>query len=109
MAGCTASERVAECNNEPLLPRAVIVKLPVAAVGVAPRTRGVFAPGATLSGPAGFDTTPVGRPVSVTCTAPAKPFWPLIEMLIELVAPCESESELDESVIEKSEGEAGGG
>src|SRR5260370_24460348 len=109
MAGCPASERVAECDNEPLLPRAVIMKLPVAAVDIAPRTMEVFAPAAMLSGPAGFDTTPVGRPASVTWTAAVKPFWPLIEMVIEPVAPCQIESELDESVIAKAEGGTGGG
>jgi hypothetical protein len=69
----------------------------------------VFAPAAMLKGLAGFDRTPLGKPASVTWTAPVNPFWPATETVMgALVAPCESESELDESVIEKSEGAGGG-
>ena len=109
MAGCTASARVVEWDSEPLLPLAVMVKLPVAALSAAPRTMAVFAPAAMLKGLTGFDRTPLGKPASVTWTAPVNPFWPATETVRgALVAPCESDSELEESVIEKSEGGRGG-
>ncbi|HXN51610.1 MAG TPA: hypothetical protein VN943_06705 [Candidatus Acidoferrum sp.] len=101
---------MAEWDKEPLSHWAVIVKLPVAALDAAPKTTGVLAPDAMLNGLTGFEITPFGRPASVTWTAPAKPFCPPTETVIGgLVAPCESESELEESVTEKSAGWGGGG
>ncbi len=57
---------MAECAKEPLMPWAVIVKLPVAALVAAPKTIAVFAPDAMLSGLAGLERTPLERPESVT-------------------------------------------
>jgi hypothetical protein len=86
------------------------MKLPVAALVAAPKTTAVFAPDAMLNGLVGFDTTPFGRPASVIWTAPVKPFWAATETVSGgPVAPCESDSELEESAIEKSAGDGGGG
>lgn len=73
-AACIASEKVAEWDKEPLVPWAVIVKFPVDAVGAVPKTTAVLAPDAMLNGLAGFETTPLGMPDSITCTVPVKPF-----------------------------------
>src|SRR5258708_36240174 len=110
MPACTMSVRVAEWDSEPLLAWAVIMKLPVAALVEAPKTKTAFAPDVMLNGLAGFDATPFGRPARVTWTAPVKPFWPATETVSGgPVAPCESDSELEESAIEKSAGERGRG
>ena len=110
MPACTMSVRVAEWDSEPLLAWAVIMKLPVAALVEAPKTKTAFAPDVMLNGLAGFDATPFGRPARVTWTAPVKPFWPATETVSGgPVAPCESDSELEESAIEKSAGDGGGG
>jgi hypothetical protein len=70
------------------------------------RQLAVFAPEVVLNGLAGFDTTPLGKPASVIRIEPVKPFWPAtVTVMGALVAPCEMESELEESVIAKS-GEA---
>jgi hypothetical protein len=65
-AACTASARLAEWDNEPLLPWAVIAKLPVAALGDAPKTTAVLAPDAMLKGLDGLETMPLGAPDKVT-------------------------------------------
>src|SRR5260370_4403490 len=110
MPACTMSVRVAEWDSEPLLAWAVIMKLPVAALVEAPKTKTAFAPDVMLNGLAGFDATPFGRPARVTWPAPVKPFWPATETVSGgPVAPCESDSELEESAIEKSAGDGGGG
>jgi len=57
---------VAEWDKEPLVPWAVTVKLPVAALAAAPKTMAAFAPDVMLSGLAGLEATPVGRPASVS-------------------------------------------
>jgi hypothetical protein len=63
---CTVSERLAMCERLPLVPCAVIVKFPVAALAAAPNTTGKFAPAATPNGLGGFDATPMGKPFRVT-------------------------------------------
>jgi hypothetical protein len=110
MAACIASARVAEWETEPLLPWAVIVKLPVATLDDAPKTTAVLAPDAMLKGLEGFETTPLGTPDNVTWTVPVKPFCPTTETVMgAVVPPCARESEVDESVIAKSgDGGAGG-
>jgi hypothetical protein len=52
----------------------VIVKLPVAAFGAAPKITAVFVPGAMLNGVEGFEVMPLGTPARVTWTVPVKPF-----------------------------------
>jgi hypothetical protein len=100
---------VAEWEDEPLTAWAVIVKFPVAAFGLAPRTTTAFAPAAIVKGLAGFKITPLGVPASDTATVPVKPFMAATEMVMgALVAPCAIETEADENVIAKS-GEGGGG
>jgi hypothetical protein len=62
-----------------------------------------------FKGPAGFEVTPVGRPLSVTWTLPVNPLMGVTETLTaELVAPCCTEMELDDKPKEKS-GTGGGG
>ena len=56
---------MAEWDNDPLLPRAVIVKLPGEAADEAPRITAVLAPAAMVNGLAGFALTPLGRPLNV--------------------------------------------
>jgi hypothetical protein len=51
-----------------------IVKFPVVAFAEAPKTTGVLEPAATLKGLTGFEVTPEGSVLSVTWTAPVKPF-----------------------------------
>ena len=110
MLACTASASVAEWDTEPLLACAVIVKFPVAALKAAPRTTAALVPDAMLKGLEGFETTPLGTPANVIWTVPAKPFWPVTETVMgALVPPCATDSEVEESVIEKSEDGAGGG
>src|ERR1700675_3096896 len=107
---CTARASVAEWDTEPLLPCAVIVKFPVAALDAAPKTRAVLVPDAMLNGLAGFETTPLGTPASVTWIVPVKSFWPATETVIgALVPPCETDREFEESVIAKSGEGVGGG
>ena len=86
---------------------AVIVKLPVAALGLAPKTTIVFAPATTLKGLDGVETTSLGRLLRVIWTAAVNPFWALTSTLTgELVPPCGTETAFVERVSEKSwEGE----
>jgi hypothetical protein len=100
---------VTEWDKEPLIPRAVTVKLPVAEFDDAPNTMAVFEPEAMVSGFTGFDRTPLGKPVRVTWTEPAKPFWPATETVMGALVPCGMERELEEKVIAKSGDGAGGG
>ena len=71
---CKVIVKVAECERFPLAPATVTVKLPVGAVTAAPKTTGALLFAAKLNGPGGFDCTPLGNPLSATCTDPAKPF-----------------------------------
>jgi hypothetical protein len=76
------------------------VKFPVVALEAAPNNTAVLAPAATLNGLDGLDCKAVGRPLRVTCTVPANPFWPATDTFTgELVPPCSTESEAVESVI----------
>ena len=85
------------------MPCIEIVKFPVAAFAAAPKTTGVLAPTVTLKGLAGFEVTPVGSALSVTWTAPAKPFSAFTETLTEgLVAPWAMEMEFDDRARVKS-------
>ena len=94
----------------PLAPCTEIVKFPVVALAEAPKIREVLAPAATVKGLAGFEVTPVGIAVSVTWTAPVKPFTAFTEMLTEgLVAPCAMEIEFDDKLRVKSGAGGGGG
>jgi hypothetical protein len=100
---CTARARVTECDREPLMPCAVIVKLPVAAFGSTPKTTRAVAPVAILNWLAGFATTPFGTPARVTWTVPVNPFCAVTEIAIGApVVPWEMDSELEESVMAKS-------
>ena len=84
---------------------AVMVKEPVAAVGVAPNVTVVFAPGAVLKGLAGLEMTPLGRPMSEIWTGLVKPFWAFTETLTgRLVPPWETDKEFEERAMEKSAG-----
>src|ERR1700676_817872 len=87
--GWIIKERLAECDKLPLLPCAITVKLPVAAVEEAPKITGVpAAPAAMLKGLAGFEVTPAGTPERLTCTVPINPFSGFTETVTaELVAP----------------------
>ena len=70
----------------------------------------VLEPAATLKGLWGFEVTPTGRALSVTWTAPAKPFSAFTETLTEgLVAPCGMEIEFDDKLRVKSGAGGGGG
>jgi hypothetical protein len=81
----------------------VIVKLPVAALDVAPKTTAVLVPDAMLKGLEGFDSTPLGTPVNAIWIAPVNPFWAATETVTgALVAPWARDSEVDDSVIAKS-------
>jgi len=94
----------------PLAPCTEIVKFPVVALAEAPKITEVLAPAATVKGLAGFEVTPVGIAVSVTWTAPVKPFTAFTEMLTEgLVAPCAMEIEFDDKLRVKSGAGGGGG
>src|SRR5579859_3287918 len=101
-ASCTVSASVTECDSEPLTPCAVIEKLPVGAVALAPTTNGTLAPTGMLNEPAGFVATPEGRPLSVSCTALLKPFCPATETVMTELVACESEREFGESDSVKS-------
>jgi len=82
----------------------------VAALAAAPNTTEVLAPAATPKGLAGFDVTPLGRPLRAICTVPLNPFDPLIETLIGvLAAPWVTLREFAERTTEKSCGAGGGG
>src|SRR6266851_5353431 len=101
--------RFAEWESVPLVPWAETVKFPVAAFGAAPKTTEMLEPATTLKGLAGLEMTPVGRPVSVTCTLPVNPLTGFTETLsAELVLPCGTETELEERARVKS-GTGGGG
>jgi len=94
----------------PLAPCTEIVKFPVVALAEAPKITEVLAPAATVKGLAGFEVTPVGIAVSVTWTAPVKPFTAFTEMLTErLVAPCAMEMKFDDRARAKSATGGGGG
>ncbi|OLB35047.1 MAG: hypothetical protein AUH11_16320 [Acidobacteria bacterium 13_2_20CM_57_17] len=110
MAPCMATARLAEWDSAPLVPCIEIVKFPVVAFVEAPKTTGVLAPTVTLKGLAGFEVTPEGSALSVTWTAPAKPFSAFTETLTEgLVAPCGMEIEFDDKLRVKSGAGGGGG
>ena len=98
------SASVAECESEPLTPCAVIEKAPVGAVALAPTTNGTLAPAATLNMPEGFVAKPEGRPLSVSCTEPLKPFCGATETVMRELVACESDSEVGESEMAKSAG-----
>jgi len=92
----------------PLIPWAETVKFPVAAFAVAPKTTEVLAPAATLKGLAGFEATPEGSALRVTCTVPVNPLLGFTETLrAELVPPCWTETEFEERASVKS-GTGGG-
>ena len=92
-----------------MTPCAEIVKLPVAAFAATPKTTETLAPAAMLNGLAGFDVTPAGRALSVTCTLPVKPLMGVTEKLTaELAAPCCTVIEPDDRPRVKS-GIGGGG
>src|SRR5216683_3060866 len=92
------------------MPCTVTLKFPVGALTAAPKTTGALVFAGTVKGLAGFDSTPAGKPPSVICTTPLKPFCPFTEILsAEVVAPCMTVIELDERTMEKSWAEAGGG
>jgi hypothetical protein len=99
---------VAECDKAPLVPPAVIVKLPVAAPAVAVNITEALPPALRENGLAGFALTPVGTPSNDTCTVPLNPFLAATLILIPaLDVPCTSETALLGTVIEKSA--SGGG
>src|SRR5207244_4109941 len=107
--GCTITLKLAECDRFPLVPCAAAVALPVAEDESAPKITDWDAPAFTENGLAGFEVTPVGKPDSVTCTKPVKPFCAAtVTLTAVLVVPCVSVRELGESVSEKS-GCGGGG
>ena len=85
------------------------MKFPVAALDEAPKTTDALAPAATLNGLVGFEITPAGSPLKITCTLPVNPLFGLTETLTaELAPPCETETEFAERDREKS-GAGGGG
>jgi hypothetical protein len=89
---------------------ATITEFPVEALSAAEKRMGVAEVAATLKGLVGLETTPVGRPVSVTWTVPMKPFNGLTESVIaELVEPCCRLKEFVEKLMEKSAWGGGGG
>jgi hypothetical protein len=88
----------------------VTVKLPVAVLAVAPNTTAWLEPAETLKGVEGFELTPFGSPVRVTCTAPLNPFWAVTDKVTgELVAPWVTLTEFEEMATEKSGWGGGGG
>ena len=92
------------------MPCIEIVKFPVGAFAEAPKMTEVLEPAATLKGLWGFEVTPTGRALSVTWTAPAKPFSAFTETLTEgLVAPWAMEMEFDDRARVKSAKGGGGG
>lgn len=106
---CIVRLKLCECDKAPLVPCVEIVKLPVAALDEAPKTTDALASAAMLNGLAGFETTPEGSPLRVTCTFPVNPLLGFTEILTaELLPPCERESVFAERLSEKS-GEGGGG
>lgn len=106
MVGLMVSASVAECESEPLEPVAVTVKLPVAALRLAPSMIGMLPPTEPAKGLDGLEATPLGNPVKETCTAPLKPFCGLtVRETAEVDIPCDSASELTDSWSEKSGGE----
>lgn len=106
---CIVRLKLCECEKAPLVPCVEIVKLPVAALDEAPKTTDALASAAMLKGLAGFETTPEGSPLRVTCTLPVNPLLGFTEMFTaELLPPCERESVFAERLREKS-GEGGGG
>jgi hypothetical protein len=89
---------------------AVTVKLPVPAFAEAENTIDVFEVALTANEPDGFEATPEGKLLSVTCTVPAKPFSGATDRFIAaLVAPCCTICEFWENPIEKSGSGGGGG
>ncbi len=105
----TVKARFAEWESVPLVPCAEIVKFPVRAFTAAPKTTEVLEPTATLKGLAGFEVTPEGSALKVTCTLPVNPLTGFTETLrAELVPPCCTETELEERASLKS-GTGGGG
>jgi len=58
----------------PLVPVAVRLIVPVAAVSLAVKSEGTLAPAFTVKGERGFATIPVGSMPSETCTWPENPF-----------------------------------
>lgn len=106
---CTVKDRLCECDSDPLVPCAEIVKFPVVALDEAPKTTDVLASATMLNGLAGFEATPAGSPLRETCTFPVNPLLGFTETLTaELVPPCERETIFAERLSEKS-GEGGGG
>lgn len=63
---CTVSERLAACDRDSLVPVATMLKVPVAALAAAEKTKEIGAPALILNGLAGFETTPEGKPVRAT-------------------------------------------
>src|SRR5277367_1917297 len=101
--------RLAECESEPLVPSTVSVEFPVAVLMAAENRIGALEPAVTLKGLTGFDTTPAGKPLSVTWTVPVKPLSGSAESVTDvLVAPCWTVTEFWEKAREKS-GRGGGG
>jgi hypothetical protein len=101
--------RFTEWESAPLVPWGEIVKFPVAAFAAAPKTTEMLEPAATLKGLAGFEVTPEGSALSVTCTLPVNLLTGFTETpRAELVPPCCTETELEERASVKS-GTGGGG
>jgi hypothetical protein len=95
--------RIARREREPLAPVAMIVEFPVEALGAAEKRTGVLEPAAMRKELDGFETTPAGKPVSVTWTEPVKPLTELTDKLtVGLVPPCSTLMEFDEKPMEKS-------
>jgi hypothetical protein len=87
-----------------------MVKLTVATLDPAPKTTEALMPAATLKGLTGLEVTPEGSALSVTRTAPVNPLTGFTETVkAELVAPCCTETELEERLSVKSAVGGGGG
>lgn len=77
--------------------------MPLAAVAGKARVTVWLLPAATLNGDAGEVVVPAGKPVSVSCAEPLKPFWPVIETLkVVLDVPGLAVIALGDSTILKS-------
>ena len=87
-----------------------MVKFPVDALAAAENSTGVLAAALTVKGLAGFDVTPAGKPLSVTCTVPANPLLGVTDRFTAgLVTPCWTPTEFWEKEMEKSGCGGGGG
>ena len=86
---CKDRPRFAVWESDPLAPVAVTVKVPVDALLAAEKLTAVLDVAATVKGLAGFEVTPVGNPLSVTCTVSENPLIGVMDRLVAgLALPC---------------------